>query len=183
MVEDKDQKTGFEYAHQEHFYGDYPTAYIDAQYKDGKFSYLDDQQEVILQDQAIVRLVVYRKDIPETIRERFHSTSKKVLDKGTILYFRLPHTNLTFYIKLLNDLVFIKEGNKPARALDVHCLVIDRVGRGIYEPFEPYETNSLNQAYFQTSVRFRQEARSHTGNIYERFYIQDIDIPLSALRF
>nr|WKN35048.1 hypothetical protein K4G66_21970 [Tunicatimonas sp. TK19036] len=182
MTGEKEQKTGFEYANQEHFYGDYPTAYIDAKYKDGKFVYLEDQQEVILQDRAIVRLVVYRKDIPEEMRERFHSTSKKVLDKGSRLYFRLPNTRLTFFVGLLEDLLFIKAGNKPARVINARCEVYDVKGPTT-QKFEPFEVDSLNQAYFQASVRYRQDARSHTGNIYDKFYILDTDRSLSTLRF
>ena len=91
------------------------------------------------------------------------------------------YTELAFWIRLLEDLVFEKKGNKPARALNLPCEVFERAG-GHALPFEPFVVESLNQAYFQASVRHRPEARSHAANIYRKFYIDGTDRPLETLR-
>lgn len=186
---EKDTENGFAYADQQNFYGDLPTAYMDAVYHDGQFHDRENGQVVELKEQAPVRLIVRRMDIPEADRERFHATAEKVLDQGTVLRFHLPcqpgtieYTDLTFWVRLLEDLVFEKKANKPARALNVSCEVLERAGSHAL-PFEPSVVESLNQAYFQASVRHRPEARSHVTNIYKKFYIDGTDRPLESLRF
>lgn len=185
----KDTQNGFAQANQENFYGDFPTAHIDALYRKGKFYDLEDNQPIALSESALVRLVVYRKDIPKENQERFYSTARRVLNQGSVLQFCLPcwpgtlkYIELTFKVKLLEDLVFEKKGNKPARALNVSCEVFDREGY-VEQPFESFTVKSLNQAFFQASVRHRPEARSHVTNIYQKFYIDGTDRTLETLRF
>ncbi len=185
----EDTQNGFAYADQEHFYGDFSTAYIDARYQNGQFYDWETGKVVILKAKAPVRLVVRRMDIPEADRVRFRSTAEKVLARGEVLRFQLPYqpgtlayTELTFRVRLLEDLVFEKKGNKPARAINVACEVFERAGSHVLT-FRPFAVESLNQAYFQTSVRHRPEARSHVTNIYQKFYIDGTDRTLESLRF
>lgn len=114
---EEDPKNGFAFANEQNFYGEFPTAHIDARYRNGKFYDIEDDQPVALKGQALVRLVVYKKDIPETARERFYSSAATALKKGTILSFELPKTDLTFYVEILDNLIFEKRANKLARAL------------------------------------------------------------------
>lgn len=179
----KDTQNGFAYANQENFYGELPTAHIDARYWNGRFYDIENDQLVALKNKALVRLVVYRKDIPETARERFYSSQASVLKEGTILCFRLPKINLTFYVRILGDLIFEKTANKLARALDVRCEVYDRINQYGQQCLPILVADSLNQAYFQVSVRHRPKARSHAVNIYQKFYIKGTDRTLKTLRF
>ena len=185
----KDTQNGFSYADQASFYGDFPTAYIDAHYRNGQFYDCKTGQAVALREEAPVRLIVRRMDIPEADRVRFRSTAEKVLARGEVLRFQLPYqsgtlayTELTFRVRLLEDLVFEKKGNKPARAINVACEVFERAGSHVLT-FRPFAVESLNQAYFQASVCHRPEARSHVTNIYQKFYIDGTDRTLESLRF
>ena len=179
----KDTQNGFAYAHQENFYGDFPTAHIDALYRKGKFYDLEDNQHIVLSESALVRLVVYRKDIPKAARARYYSSKATVLREGAVLFFTLPKTNLTFHVRLLENLVFEKTANKPARAANVCCEVYDRLNQYGQQSLPLFTADSLNQAYFQVSVRHRPKARSHVTNIYQKFYIDGTDRTLESLRF
>ncbi len=186
----EDTQNGFAYADQEHFYGDFPTAHIDARYQNGQFYDWETGKEVILKAKAPVRLVVRRMDIPEADRKRFHATAKKVLGQDTMLRFCLSckpgtihYVERTFWVRLLEDLAFEKKGSKPARAMSVQCEVYDRLNEYGQQGLPIFVANSLNQAYFQASVRYRPEARAHTVNIYKKFYINGTDRTLESLRF
>jgi hypothetical protein len=176
-------KNGFAYADQRNFYGDFPTAYIDAIYHHGQFYDRENGQVVTLREEASVRLIVQRMDIPEADREKYYSTTRKVLDREVELRFELPSRRLTFFVRLLGDLYFEKKGNKPARALDVACEIYDKPTQYGQQCLPLFAADSLNQAYFQASVRHRPEARSHVTNIYQKFYIDGTDRTLESLRF
>lgn len=95
----KETKNGFAYAKQRNYYGDFPTAHIDACYQDGSFYDWESGQKVVLQTNAPVRLVARRMDIPEADQSRFYSTAEKVLDRGTVLRFCLSYqpNNLDYF--------------------------------------------------------------------------------------
>ncbi len=167
------------------------TVQIEAVYHEGKFFYRDDiKKEVELKDSAYVKIRTYLTDILEKDIDRYKLVREKVLPKDTILRFDLPKTGLTFYVKLLEDLVFRKIHNKMAIAENCKCEVTHATtssapSTAIVPKFQSFEVETLNQAFFRTSVMFRENARSHTTNIYKAFkYLKNGHfIPLEELRF
>lgn len=117
----KNTRNGFAYANQLNLFGDFPTAHIDACYRDGRFYDIETKNEVVLEENALVRLVVEKKDIPKQNQSRFYTKLAKVQNRGSVLLFRLADVGLLFHVELMEALIFEKNGNKLAKAQDVHC--------------------------------------------------------------
>lgn len=172
---------GFENADNENFYQDFPKVHIDAIYQNGKFLDFLDKNPVNLVEGSYVRIVAYKKDVLEEQRKKFETVEKIVLEAGIRLSFKLQGKDLSFDCFLLEPLVFVKDGNKPSVAATGACEV-----RPSFESrtkdFKPFRVRSLNQAYFRISTMFNTDARSHTVNVYKRFYV-DGKILLEHYRF
>lgn len=160
---------GFENVDLQNYYGEYPTAHIEAVYLDGKFIDIRTKKEVLLKNGSYVKIIVRRKDIPDEYKDTFITKKKIILPKGEIVFFNVLGTPLYFDCELLSDLVFEKTGNKLAKAKNLICLVKPSSTRKTIS-FSPFEVYSLNQAYFQMSRRIKPEAKSHSINIYKHFY-------------
>lgn len=162
--------TGFENAAKLNFYDDYAKVHIEAKYENGAFIDLTDLSPVQLSEGSNVRIIAYKKDVPKELQKKFVTELKTILAAGTRLIFKLQGAQLFFDCILDEDLIFKKDGNKLAVAITGRCRVEPcRDDRTVN--FEPFYAESLNQAYFQTSLRIKPKALSHTTNIYDNFYV------------
>jgi len=173
----------------ENYFGSLPTVHIYAEFKNGRFIDLETESEVTLKNGAIVRMITLSANVPDEEYTRYTDVQrKKVLPEGTTLFIRMPIVNegeFQFVIKLKETLIMKKAGNKEAVAEPCRCDVIDRIENGFIKnlvKFEPFEAGSLNQAFFQASVRYRPKNKSHATNIYQSCFLED-GRSISCLRF
>lgn len=143
-------------------------AYIDAIYKNGVFIDRHTQLPLDLKEGVRVKIKTSSELLSSIERKRHAEVQReKMLDRGSILYFNLPNFDYRkkFEVTLLDDLVIERKGNRKGRMMSVRVRVFDPDSKEIV-----LETNSLNQAYTQTSVRMNPEARTHTGNAFKVFF-------------
>lgn len=171
----------------ENFYGGIPTAHIHARFINGKFYEIETKNLIKLKEGALVRITTNRINIRDEDYERYSDQETKiVMHKGEILHFEMPYKNNRFFFKLrlLNDLKMKKEGNKSAKAELCNCEVYQYDSKFSVEipEFKPFRAETLNQAYFQASIKVRPENKSHTVNIYTNFRLENGRL-LESLRF
>lgn len=172
----------------ENYYGDIPTAQVDAIYKQGKFVDMDTEKEIIFKENSIVKITTRLAAITdEDYKRHTNELKKEILPKDSIIYMRLPMESNSFYIlkiKLNEPLAMTKIGNKDSVCNSCKCSVIEvysnKQNKNI--DFESIEANSLNQIFFLSSSQFRKNNKSHTANIYKCTYLDD-GILLDNLRF
>ena len=160
---------GFENADKLNYYDDFSTVHIDTIYKNGKFYNIKDESAIEMENGSLVKLIVCRKDIPKTKQKAFESEIRTVMQSGDILTFKVQGTHKYFDCILKEDLVFEKEGNKLSKAKNIKCLV-QPASKMPTEEIDPFVVDSLNQAYFQMSLKLKPNALSHSINIYTLFY-------------
>lgn len=170
----ENRKTGFENVKKSDYFGGYPTAHIDARIIDGRIIDIRDGAEIKLKDRALVRIVAYKSDIPKELEERFYNHQQKILDTGTFLVFSIydeRNKAIKFEVELRSEGFMVKEGNKLSRftCREIWLLPTDTSRQYL---FEPMRVESLNQAYFQMSMRVNSRAKSHTVNVYDTFYVK-----------
>ncbi len=154
------------------FSGESTKVHIKAIYSGGKFIDPKSGKPIKLKNDSLVKIIAFRDDLSPDDLENFKTIRKVVLKKGEELWFELANTSFIFRLKLLDDLYFMKELNKPPRADDCRCQIFsahDRYRSTSFEDFEPVTVETLNQAYFRMSVKYRENAASHTTNIYKTF--------------
>ena len=173
----------------ESYFGTLPTVHIYARYKEGKYFDIDTNKEVVLSNNTFVKMVTLKANITdEDYLKITEVIRKKVLPEGTLLFMRMPMVNEGEYVLkvlLLDDLIMKKSGNKEAMVESCRCEVLDRIERGRFSnsvKFEPFKADSLNQAFFQASIRYRPNSKSHSANIYQYCYLED-GRSISVLRF
>lgn len=165
------------------------SVHIYARYEDGKFIDLDTGQPVLLKGSPQVKIVVDRSSLPSRESLALHTSyiSKKVLGRGTELEFELSGMGLLFTVILTEDLIFTRRGNKrpvadPCR-IGIVAMRDSNPRSGDITRFEKWEVNSLNQAYFQVSVKYKPQGKSHSINVYEHFHLKgDYTRTLDTLR-
>lgn len=178
------------------YFEDKTVAHIDAYYKEGNFYDFHTGKLVKLEydenrnEKGILTKIIVPLDYisEENIETHGNRVQKKILDKGSILtfsmYYNSEREHYKFQVRLEEDLVLNKVGNKPAKLNACKCIVIpseeDR-NKIIFTDFEPIEFNSLNQAFLQTSIRYRPKNSSHVCNVFTTFKTEG-EKPLSSLR-
>lgn len=175
--------------HNENYFGSLPTVHIYSKFKDGKFYDIESGKEVILSNGSFVRMITLLANIKDDEYPKFEEQREEVLPIDSILYMRLPLNNgegeYRLVIKLKEPLFMKKIGNKASIVEPCKCEIIDRIEFGSYLhsiKFEPFEADSLNQAFFQASVRYRPKNKSHSANIYQCCFLENGN-NLSSLRF
>jgi hypothetical protein len=172
---------------QTNYFGNLPTTHLYAQIKDGKLIDVETEKEVILKDGALVKIVTILANINDDDYEKYAKEKrKKVLPLGAELLIKMPYQNQQFSFKLIlkEDLYFSKKLNKEAVAEKCKIEVVEMYDghNAKNKNFIPFETNSLNQAFFQASVKYRPNNRSHNANIYENCFLPNGEA-ISLLRF
>jgi len=154
-------------------------AYIYAKYSKGKVIDLDTDKPLELKEGAVVKITVDKLALPTKDAAKFHKTevSKEVLKAETKLEFALGGTPYSFIINLLDDLIFRKQGNKNPVAENCRMKITEmfdvttgKKTRSV--DFKEVEVDSLNQAYFLMSVKYKPNAKSHSVNVYKQFYLK-----------
>lgn len=167
-------ETGFERVNQRDYYGGYPTAHIDARIIDGKIIDIRDGAEIKLNNEALVRIVAYKSDIPEEHQDRFFDQRQMVLEKGKRIGFSIISKDrqryIDFEVLMQSDGYMVKAGNKPSRFTCEGLLLLPTSSSHEYLN-EPVPVSTLNQAYTMMSVRINPEALSHTINVYDHFSV------------
>lgn len=173
----------------ENYFGSLPTVHIHARYKDGKFYELDTNKEVVLSNGAITKMITLLANVRDEEYPKFAEEQRReVLPVGAILFIQMPMGNqgqFRLVVKLLTPLTMKKTGNKDAIVEPCKCKVIDRIEDGFIMnsvKFEPFEADSLNQVFFQASVKYRPQNKSHATNIYQSCFTED-GRKLSNFRF
>lgn len=172
---------GFENVDKENFYEDFSKVHIEAIFKDGMFFDQADQKPVKLSENSQIRVIAYKKDVLKEQQIKFVTQTRTILFADTKFIFRLQGTELFFECQLREDLVFIKDGNKLSKALPARIIVTPSSSSPT-KYFDPFEVYSLNQAYFAISTMFKENARSHTTNVYLNFHVIG-GKPLEEYRF
>ena len=170
--------------------GESTTVQVKGVFHKGKFCYEDTGESIEFRNYANVTITVLLTDVLKKDKQKYLLKREVVLREGTFLQFDLPKTGLTFRLSLLEDLTFRKINNKPAIAEDCKCVVLDASqssanSMAMIPDFEPFEIETLNQAFFKTSVKFRPESISHTTNIYKSFRVFEYGryVKLEEFRF
>jgi hypothetical protein len=172
----------------ENYFGTLPTVYIHAKYQDDKYYDIISGKEVKLSNGSIVRIKTLLANIAVEDYPKFEEIKREVLPQGSILSIRMPISNEGEYkliLRLKSPLVMKKTGNKEAIVEPCFCEVFDchvLGGFGSNLKFDPFIADSLNQAFFQASIRFRPDNKSHTTNIYQSCFLED-GRSLASLRF
>lgn len=172
----------------EDYFGNLPTAEINAIYKNGKFYDYDTNEEVTFKDASLVKIKSLLASIVDKDFERHISEIRKeILPVNSYLFMKLDMKNGSFYIlhiQLHDPLFMLKKGNKKSVCEPCPCTVTeisDYYSKQNIE-FNPIEANSLNQIFFLASLQFRKDYRSHTANIYNCTFLKD-GRKLELLRF
>lgn len=158
----------------ENYFGGYSNVHIYAKYLDGKFYDLSSDEEIVLENDSIVRMTAATMSLKDINYERYTSNIQKtIIRSGNVIYMKVTMKDGNNYILslgLITDLNMTKRKNKFAQVdkdLQFEAFKLeDEMGKEVYN-FEPFKENSLNQAYFQISLKYRPEAKSHTTNIYK----------------
>jgi len=171
------------------YFGSLPTVHIYARYKEGKFYDLHTDKEIVLTNGSITKMVTLLANVRDEEYPKFAEEQRnEVLPAGTILFILMPMANqgqYTFVVKILSPLIMKKTGNKDAIVEPCKCKVINRIESGYIMDsikFEPFEADSLNQVFFQASVKYRPKNKSHATNIYQNCLTED-GRKLSNFRF
>jgi len=172
------------------FSGASTTVQVTGVFHKGKFRYEDTGEPIEFRNYSNVTITVLLTDVLKKDKQKYLLKREVVLREGTFLRFDLPKTGLTFRLLLLEDLTFRKINNKPAVAEDCKCMVMDASQSSantivLIPDFEPFEVETLNQAFFKISMRFRENTGSHTTNVYKAFkHVEKGNYyPLETLRF
>jgi len=170
------------------FFGNLPTAEIEAVYKNGKFIDLETGNEVVLKDDSHVKIKTLLKSISnEDFKRHANVKHKKVLPVDSFLIMKLPIKTSVFYflkIKTHEPLIMVKKGNKKSICMPCAFSVVEIVNcnNKKIENYDPIESTSLNQIFTQASMKFSENYKSHTANIYNCTFLEDTT-PLEGLRF
>jgi hypothetical protein len=92
---------------------------------------------------------------------------KKMLDNSVVLHFSFlddSGSRREFLVTLLEDLYISRKGRGLGKLDDCKCSVREENSKN-----ELFKVDSLNQAYFQASMKFRQKNKSHTCNVFRTF--------------
>lgn len=164
----------------ESYFGTLPNVHIHAKYIDGKFFDIDTKEVLELNEGAFVKMVVLQKDILGNNYERFVTPiTTELLPPNTLLSIHMPYKNEAVFeliVRIKVPLILEKKANKEAKVLDCKCEIVsyskngDSMNNSI---FENLEFESLNQAFFQASVRLRPDNKSHHTNIYKASHLED----------
>lgn len=160
----------------ENYYGELRKAMITVRYQEGTFIDIETGEEVALQEGTLVAITLSAVNLKrQSDLKRASKVQKRlILRAGEVLHFYLKDergSEEKYIVRLDEDLSMVKKGLKPALVKDCTCEVIGKESStGRFEVFkEPIKVLSLNQAYFQSSLRFRPQIRSHTCNVYRTF--------------
>lgn len=169
------------------YFGTSKTTFLYAKYSDGKLFDIETKQPIEIKEGAILKITANLSDVSDAVhKEVTQITERKVMSAGDFLYFYLEN-KYSFQIQLLEDLIFTKKLNKQAVAK--RCTVIVNEMRdsknNLINDFKPIETNTLSQAYFQTSIKYSSNSRFHNVNIYDNFLFspKSLSKKLKDLRF
>ncbi len=173
----------------ENYFGSRPAAQINAVFKNGKFIDVNSHKEIVLAENAQAKIITLLENISD---EDYmpHSTTeiRQVLPPNSELYVKLPMGGselLIFNVRIDTPLTMKKIGNKLSVVEPCKCIVTS-----VYDPsrkiditkFSPFEAPTLNQVFFQASMKYRPANKSHTTNIYQSCFITNTK-KLSDLRF
>lgn len=171
-------------------YFDTPTvAHIDAYYREGVFYDADTNKPIKLdynenryEKGILVKIIVPLKYISdENIETHGNRIQKKILDKGSILNFCMIYQDemnekYDFQLLLEQDLFLNKVGNKLAKLNSCKCTVTlqeEHKNKTVFKDFKPIECKSLNQAFLQTSIKYRPTNSSHVCNVFTTFKMEN----------
>jgi len=156
------------------YYDELPKAYIDGKYINGKFYDTSSNEEIQLMDNAVVRIVLYRKDLlDKDYGKHIEVNEKKILESGSNLFFQFQYDNnkFLFTVMLEEDLISRKKGNQFSRLGSCDCKIIELSRNGIIDGnFKLIEADSLNQAFTFASIKYRPDNRSHTTNVFKSYF-------------
>lgn len=169
------------------YYGTTKTTFLYVKYIDGKFIDINTKKPIDLKNGANIKITANLSDVSDDFHKEVSQTiERKVMSAGEFLYFYLEN-KYSFQIKLLEDLIFIKKLNKQAVAKRCNVIVNEMrdINNNLILDFKPIETNSLSQAYFQTSIILSPKSKFHHINIYDNFLFSTkfLSKKLKDLRF
>lgn len=149
------------------YFGDLPTAYYEAVYKDGQFINSQTGKVIILKDGARVRLQTLRsKVLDEEYDNHLVRQEKELISENEELSFSIGVYH--FRLQILEPLVLTKEGNRFSQLAKCNCEVKEMYHNGKSKPnFQTIEAPSLNQAYTQISIKHFPDKRSHGCNTFK----------------
>ena len=151
------------------YYGELPTGYYDAVFKNGKFIDSSSNKEITLVDGAKVRIQVLLKDVDsdEDFEQHLNHKSQE-LEVGRQGHFRIDSHR--FIVELLEPLILQKKGRRHSKLGRCKCAVVEYSNMEGHQVLDkPFERDSLNQLYSAISAKFFPEKTTHVGNVYEIF--------------
>jgi len=171
----------------ENQFGTRQTALFNVVLKNGKFINIDNGEPISFIEGSFLRIKTGLSSIDDddVYREITKNESRDVLEAGKTLTFWIdvPTGRGRLYFKglIISPLTMTKKNNKDSvitkcefKLEEVHS---DSNSEKINLMF-----NSLNQAFFQMSLKFRPNNKSHVCNVYNTFYT-DNGLFLEQYRF
>ncbi|MCG2688564.1 hypothetical protein L6250_02940 [Candidatus Parcubacteria bacterium] len=143
-------------------------AHVYAQYKKGVFIDINSGKPVKFKENTLVKIIVPSESLPEESRKHHLETERVVfLSSGSNLYFRFRDdkgSQREFKVALGGDLYIERKGDKFGRLSPCHCRMYDDTNKCVGQ------AGSLNEAYTKISAKYRQDARTHTANVFKAFW-------------
>jgi hypothetical protein len=162
-------------------FGETSTAYIEAIYKDDKFIDKRTGKKVKLTEPLFGEGISVLIEVPISVLSQedydYHTSnhSRLVARAGDILYFDLDYkaeaAKFLCEVLLEEDLVISSKGNKPSHS-SCNCAVVmvkDYYNKKSIISHEVINADSLHQAFFQASLKYRPKNKSHNCNVYKTF--------------
>jgi len=145
-------------------------AHFDVIIEGGKMIDIKTEDEIVLKDGYSIKIIVPLSSLEKNVvKAQLETTKKKLLKSGDALYFRFTssengNTIFEFNVILQEDLYLSQKGNKHNSFDECRCIVeLTKTG-------DRFEASSLNQAFFQASVKYRPANKSHTCNVFKTFF-------------
>ncbi len=159
----------------ENHFGNHPTALFYVKFVDGIFINIDTNEPLSFKNDSLLKISTTLSSIKdENYDEVTKVENREILPAGSKLYFSLRDDFETLFFSgvLMKPLFMTKKNNKDSVISNCFYKIEKVESRKVNEIID-LDFRSLNQAFFQMSMRFRKDNNSHVCNIYKTFTTSD----------
>jgi hypothetical protein len=159
----------------ENHFGNQPTALLFVKFVDGIFINIDTGEPIGFNNNSLLKIRTELSSIKdENYEEITKEEVKEMLSEGTYLHFSFSceYDAFHFYGILTKPLIMSKKNNKDSLISRCSFRILTVNSRSIHEELD-LDFSSLNQAFFQMSIKYRPENKSHVCNVYKTFRTEE----------
>lgn len=168
----------------ENQFGSTQTALFNVTFKNGKFINVENGEPISFKEGSFLRIKTGLSSIDDKIyNEITRKESRDILPVNTSLTFwiDLDVDRLFFTGILMSPLTMTKKNNKDS-VISKCDFKLEQVHSRLISEKINLDFNSLNQAFFQMSLKYRPDNKSHVCNVYKTFKT-DENLYLEQYRF